>query len=105
MMQNSVEDQLLAELGQKYIWWTPVGDAPHAPDRIIAQVMNIGSDEDTQRLQATVGAARLADVMMHAAAGWFSPRSWNCWRERLSAATSARIPAELPRRPFLSAQR
>jgi hypothetical protein len=27
---------LIAELGRKYIWWQPIGDAPHAQERVIA---------------------------------------------------------------------
>lgn len=100
-MQNAAESRLLAELGHKYIWWAPIGDAPHSPERIIAQVMNIGTYDDIRRLESAVGFARLAEVMLHAAPGWLSARSWSFWRGRLSCETSAAIPAEPPRRAFL----
>jgi hypothetical protein len=59
----------------QYIWWAPVEDASPAPERVIAQVMNIGGCDDIRRMETTLGFARLADVMRHAAPGWISPRS------------------------------
>jgi hypothetical protein len=94
------EPELIAELGRKYIWWEPAGDAPHTPDRIIAQVMNIGTYDNIRRLEKTLGFARLAEVMLGAAPGWISPRSWGFWRGRLARETSVEIPAEPPRRAF-----
>jgi hypothetical protein len=99
-MQNAAESRLLAELGRKYIWWAPIGSAPHTSERIIAQVMNIGTYDDIRRLEKTLGFARLADVMAHAAPGWFSPRSWSFWRGRLRLETDAAISAKPPRRSF-----
>ncbi len=103
LMQDSAENQLLAELGRKYIWWAPIGSEPHTPERIIAQAMNIGTYEDIRRLETTLGFARLADVMLRAAPGWFSPRSWSFWRGRLRLETDSPIPAEPPRRAFHAA--
>ena len=103
MVQDAPENRLLAQLGQKYIWWAPTGDEAHAPERIIAQVMNIGTYEDIRRMETTLGFARLADVMVNAAPGWFSPRSWSFWRGRLRRETDIPIPAEPPRRSFHAA--
>ena len=100
-IEHASTAELIAELGRKYIWWAPIGDAPHTPERIIAQVMNIGTYDDIRRLETAVGFARLADVMLHAAPGWLSARSWSFWRGRLSRETSTVIPAEPPRRAFL----
>jgi hypothetical protein len=102
-MQLPSEGELLGKLGQKYIWWAPTGGEPHAPERIIAQVMNIGTYDDIRVLETTLGFRRLAEVMLHAAPGWFSPRSWNFWRGRLRLETDAQIPAEPPRRSFHAA--
>ena len=102
-MHDPTEHQLLAELGRKYIWWAPIGTAPHTPERIIAQVMNMGTYEDIRRLETTVGFARLADVMLCAAPGWFSPRSWSFWRGRLRLETDSLIPVEPPARAFHAA--
>jgi hypothetical protein len=98
--QTAGGEDLIAELGRKYIWWAPIGDAPHAPERIIAQVMDLGTYDDIRRMETTLGFERLADVMIRAAPGWISPRSWSFWRGRLARETSRVIAEEPPRRVF-----
>jgi hypothetical protein len=96
------ESGLIAELERKYLWWKPVGGSPHAAARIIAQAMEVGTFDDIRRLEQTLGPDRLAQIMLKAAPGWFSERSWEFWRGRLSTAlarTNA-IPEEPPRRSF-----
>jgi len=100
---SAPEDALIAELARKYIWWEPVGDSPPAPERIIAQAMDIGGYDDIRRMETTLGFERLADVMLHAAPGWISPRSWSFWRGRLARETDRAIPEHPPRRAFRDA--
>ena len=78
-------DRLLAEFERKYIWWKPICGSRHSDDRIIAQVMNLGTYDDIRRLEKAVGRERLAATLGRAAAGWLSDRSWEIWRGRLSA--------------------
>jgi hypothetical protein len=92
---------LLEELCGRYIWWRD-RVAP-SEDRIIAQVMNLGTYEDMRRLESLVDAEELAGVMVRAQAGWISPRSWNFWRGRLRRKCSAQIPPSPPRRSFYDA--
>jgi hypothetical protein len=92
--------QLIAELGQKYIWWKPVGETPLSDERIIAQAMNLGTYDDILRMEETLGCERLARVMSNAAAGWFSDRSWEFWRGRLSYRLGRALPEDAPRRSF-----
>jgi hypothetical protein len=100
---STIEDELIAKLARKYIWWTPVGDAPPTPDRVIAQVMDIGGYDDIRRMETALGFERLADVMIAAAPGWISPRSWSFWRGRLARETRRTIPEQPPRRAFRDA--
>ena len=104
-MQHKVynAEDLIAELGRKYVWWAPVGEQPHAQERIIAQVMNLGTYDDIRRLEDTAGLERLAEIMLNAAPGWLSDRSWEFWRGRLSVALGKEMPAEPPRRSFNAA--
>ena len=95
----SVED-LLGELERKYLWWEPIGGGRHARGRVIAQAMNLGTFEDIRRLEKALGPQRLAEVMLAAAPGWFSERSWEFWRGRLSLALGEALPEEPPRRSF-----
>jgi hypothetical protein len=95
---------LIAELRRRYVWWEPIGGEPHSEARIIAQAMNLGTFDDIRRLEQTLGSDRLADVMLQAAPGWFSDRSWEFWRGRLSLALGKPIPEEPPRRSFHAAE-
>jgi hypothetical protein len=97
---NDDAQELVAELGRKYIWWDPVGDTPHSEERIIAQAMNLGTFDDIRRLEKTLGCERLAEVMLQAQPGWLSDRSWEFWRGRLSLALDRVLPEEAPRRSF-----
>jgi hypothetical protein len=75
----------------QYIWWAPVEDASPAPERVIAQVMNIGGCDDIRRMETTLGSDRLPDVVAGAAPGWISPRSWSFRRGRLARETERAI--------------
>ena len=101
MTTDDVSQGTIAGFGRKYLWWKPVGAQPHSENRIIAQTMNLGTYDDILLLEQTVGRARLVEIMLHAEPGWFSDRSWEFWRGRLSFATGAAIPNEAPRRAFL----
>jgi hypothetical protein len=91
-------EALLAELARKYIWWQPVGNELPSEARIIAQAMNFATFDDIRHMENAFGPERLAEVMLHAAPGWLSDRSWEFWRGRLSFALGRDIPEEPPRR-------
>jgi hypothetical protein len=99
MMKTDVSQETIAGFGRKYLWWKPVGQ-PFSEDRIIAQTMNLATYDDILLLERTVDNAHLIKIMLHAEPGWFSDRSWEFWRGRLSFATGVAIPDEAPRRAF-----
>ncbi len=68
-------DDLLRPLAAQLIWWQPAEDSLRNPDRVIAQVLDLGTFEAGQRLRQVLGDRRLAQVLQRAEAGWFSPRS------------------------------
>jgi len=90
---------LLAELERKYFWWRPVAGTRHAPARIIAQAMDLGTYDDIRRMEEALGPEALGEVARAAAPGWLSERSWEFWRGRLSAA-GVKIAERPPRRTF-----
>jgi len=92
-------DPLLAELSARYLWWRPADGRPFPEARLIAQVMNIGTYSDIRRLESEFRPRQLARVMLDAAPGWFSDRSWEFWRGRLKD-SGLPIPPSAPRRPF-----
>ncbi len=70
------------------------------PERVIAQVMNIGEYVDVQQLANQVGDDVLRDVIAHAQAGQFAERSWAYWNYRLGLANVDQVPP-LPVRSFV----
>ena len=62
------------------------------PERIIAQVMNIGSFEDVQQLAEMAGEERLRKVLTQAEIGQFNARSWSYWHYRLDLAEPGEVP-------------
>lgn len=97
MLQS--DRDILKRLAGKYIWWKTPDDAVSMPERVIAQVMNIGDYYDVQLLADLVGDGVLREVLTHAEAGQFSERSWVYWHYRLGLARLDEVPA-LPVRRF-----
>jgi len=88
----------LRRLAAKYIWWKTPEEAVAQPERVIAQVMDIGDYGDVQDLVRRVGEARLRGVVELAEPGWFSERSWTYWHYRLNLAPLGGVPPTPSRR-------
>ena len=89
---------LLADFAARYVWWRD--ETPASEDRIIAQVMSIGTWDDIRRLEAAWSPDELREVMLRAQPGWIGAPSWDLWRGRLLAAGAGAIPEAPPRRWF-----
>jgi hypothetical protein len=89
----------LKRLAAKYIWWKTPDEAVATPDRMIAQVMDIGDYRDVQALARLVGDHALARVLSEAEPGTFRDRSWAYWHYRLGLATLDTLPPQ-PKRHF-----
>ncbi len=89
----------LLQMARKYIWWLTPTEAVISPQRIIAQVMNIGDYADVQKMAVRLGDDSLRDAIAHAQAGQFNPKSWHYWHYRLGLAELGQVP-ELPSRRF-----
>ena len=96
---NTIDRNLLKRLASSYVWWKTPDEALAMPQRVIAQVMNIGDYADVQALAHQAGDESLRDVLAHAEAGQFSARSWAYWHYRLGIAKLGGVPA-LPARRF-----
>lgn len=94
-----VHREALKGLARKYVWWKTPDDAVAMPERVIAQVMNIGDYDDVQALASEVGEDVLREVLVHAEAGQFDERSWTYWHYRLGLAGVGKVPP-LPVRRF-----
>lgn len=89
--------ELLERFARKYVWWKTPEEAVALPERIVAQVMNIGDYDDVQSLVHGVDTAYLCQVLKHAEAGQFDARSWTYWHYRLGLSDPGEVPA-LPER-------
>ena len=87
------------QLASKYVWWKTADEAVAMPERVMAQVMNMGDYADVQTLAYQVGDDALRDVIAHAQAGQFDQRSWVYWHYRLGLAGIDQVPP-LPARKF-----
>jgi hypothetical protein len=82
---------------RKYIWWKTPEEAVAQPERIVAQVMDLGDYDDVQSLVHEAGTAYLREVLRRAEAGQFNARSWTYWHYRLGLSDPGQVPA-LPER-------
>ena len=88
----------LVGLAQKYLWWSSPEAALSSPNRVIAQVLELGDFDDVQRLVELFGERELVSVLEHAEPGWFSPKSWAYWHYRLGLTPYHGTPPAVPRR-------
>ena len=86
-----IDTETLKQLARKYVWWKTPNEAIAMPERIIAQVMNLGDYADVRTLAEQVGDTQLRDVLAHAEAGQFNERSWTYWHYRLGLAELGQI--------------
>ena len=93
------EKELLRPMAARLIWWQPPEQALRRPQRVIAQVMDIGDFDALQQLRRRLGDGRLAQVLQQAEAGWFSPRSWTYWHRKLGITPTGPV-QPLPQRRF-----
>jgi len=89
---GQLDTELLHRLASKYLWWKRPEDAALAPERVAAQVMNVGDYDDVQELASRAGDDYMRDVIAHAEIGQFNERSWAYWHYRLGLAKLGHVP-------------
>jgi hypothetical protein len=67
---------MLKRLAEKYVWWKTPVETLMQPERLFAQVMNIGDYDDVLLLIDNVGENALREVLANAEIGQFNERSW-----------------------------
>lgn len=94
-----LDHKTLKHYAAKYIWWKTPDEAEKMPERVVAQVMNIGDYDDVQALAKAVGESYLREILDHTEAGVFSDKSWAYWHYRLGLCKPDRLPP-MPQRRF-----
>jgi hypothetical protein len=88
---------VIKRLAAKYVWWKTPAQAARNPQRVAAQVMNLGDFDDVQVLVESAGTRYLRNVLLSAEIGQFNARSWHYWHYRLGLADPGKVPP-LPER-------
>jgi hypothetical protein len=96
--ENVSASAFLKLLAPRYVWWKSPEDALWFPDRLFAQIMDIGTFEDIQSLIRLLGEERLIEVLWHAEPSWFRPQSWAYWHYRLRLTKATETLPQEPRR-------
>jgi|SRR5579871_820978 hypothetical protein len=89
---------LLLRWAGRYIWWKTPDEALRYPQRILAQVMNIGDYADVQEMVEAFGNNTLCAVIRQAEIGQFNDRSWAYWHYRLGLASPEQVPPQPTRK-------
>ena len=89
---------LLKRFAAKYVWWKAPAEALRQPDRVVAQVMNIGDYENVLELVEQMGEDELRRVLTQAEIGQFNERSWTYWHYRLGLAQPDQTAPAPPKR-------
>jgi hypothetical protein len=82
----------LRRLAARYVWWKTPDEALQFPDRIAAQVMNLGDYQDVVEMIEATGEDYLRGVLESAEAGQLNARSWHYWHYRLGLAEYGKRP-------------
>ena len=93
-------DRVIARnLARKYLWWMNPDEAVGDEERLVAQVMNMGTFEDIRLIEKDLGDEYLRRVVKNARPGYFDEKAWAYWHYRLGLAKPDKVPA-LPQRRF-----
>ena len=82
---SEAQKEFLIDSARRYIWWETADTAISHPEKILAQVMNIGVWDDICKLVELFPEQDLLDVLHSAEIGQFNERSWYFWHNRMSA--------------------
>jgi hypothetical protein len=67
----------LREISRMLVWWKEPEEVPF--DYLARRVMDQGTWEMIRFLEKNYGREVFREALQHAAAGDFTPRSWNYW--------------------------
>ena len=81
---NEEQKAFLIKSVKRYVWWKNTDEAMLHTQRILAQVMNIGTWNDMCKLVELFSREELLHVLNTAEIGQFNERSWHFWHNRFS---------------------
>jgi hypothetical protein len=78
-MNTTVPRPEMEELARRLIWWKTPHEALRYPERLLAQVMALGTWEDVQMAKQLWTRGQFVAVLENAPPGVFDRRSWVYW--------------------------
>lgn len=97
-MDLTVEQRSFLSRLTYYIWWQSAEKSLDRPERLIAQIMDIGDWVDECDLEDMFSVEVLRNILAHAEQGWFRPKSWSFWNYQLKVVPFDAAPPEIPQR-------
>ncbi len=76
-------NEVLAELAERYIWWQSASETLMRPERLLCQLMQLGTAEDVRTARALLGDDAFRDALRSAPPGVLDDKSWNFWHRVL----------------------
>lgn len=64
-----------------FIWWKHPNSTLQYPERLIAQIMNLGTESDIKQLLTILSKRQLHEVLKRALPGWFFKEKWEYWHK------------------------
>jgi hypothetical protein len=94
MRQQRSGTRKLKTLARRYVWWMPPAECERDPDRLIRQVLSLGTVEDYFLMRDHFGRQRIIQSLQSSPPGAIDPRSWNYWHRHFRLP----VPAQPKRR-------
>ncbi len=91
-MVNEQSREVLTSLARNMIWWKAPEQALCQPQRLLAQVMALGTWDDVQMARQIWTAEDFRAVLTDAPPGVFDARSWAYWHTVLNVYPLAPLP-------------
>lgn len=86
----------MLELARRYVWWQPPEQAARDVNRLLCQIMQLGTWEDVRLAKQVFGDDAFRAALRSAPPGVLDDRSWNFWHLNLFHAP----PPPPPSRPL-----
>ena len=67
-------------LAEAYVWWLTPEETLRTPEKILRQILKMGTLSDYRKALELWGEQAFKDAMMTAPPGALDERSWNFWR-------------------------
>jgi hypothetical protein len=90
-------EQTLKKLAKEYVWWQPPEKTLANKNDFIAQILNLGTWEDTQIMIGLFSENEIKHALKNHSPGIITEQSWHYWHIKLLHCHPEKVPP-LPKR-------